>query len=199
MTRAWRIALLTLALAAGLAGCKTINSFKTKSPDPGRNEGAWATLRNAATRRSVIYDQFQERAMATATYLSPVVREQRTRRLGEWLGWTDKELADHLAAEAAEAAKYDDFLLAFFTPDRKSNDLDARESVWRIAVRLDDGNEVVTRDATVLDANARWRTCSPTSARSTRSTGSASIASRARSCPTGSSRSRSPARSEGWS
>jgi hypothetical protein len=154
MTRSWRIALLTLALATGLAGCKTINSYKTKSPDPGRNEGPWATLRNGSTRRSIIYDQFQERAIATATYLSPVVREQRSRRMGEWLGWTDKELADRLASEAAEAAKYDDFLLAFFTPDRRANDLDARESVWRLAIRLDDKNEVVTRDATVVDLNA---------------------------------------------
>ncbi len=161
MTRSRRSLLLVLAAAAGLAGCSTINSYKTKSPDPGRNEGAWADLRNGSTRRSIIYDQFQQRAMATATYLSPVVREQRTRRLGEWMGWTDKELADRLAAEAAEAAQYDDFLLAFFTPDRKSNDLDARESVWRIAIRLDDGSEVVTRDATALDVNATVRNLFP--------------------------------------
>ncbi len=77
------------------------------------------------------------------------------------MGWTDKELADRLAVEAAEAAKYDDFLLAFFTPDRKSNDLDARESVWRLAIRLDDGNEMVTHDATALDMNATVRNLFP--------------------------------------
>ena len=148
-----RLLALLLSLAA-VAGCKTINTFKTKSPDPGTNEGPWATVRNASTRRGIIYDEFQQRAMATATYLSPGVREARTRRLGEWLGWTDKELADHLAAEAAEAARYDDFLLAFFCPDRRSNDLDSRNSVWRLALRLDDGTEVVTRDATVVDTNA---------------------------------------------
>jgi hypothetical protein len=162
MRRSRRVALLlALAAAAGGAGCKTINSFTTKAPEPGRNEGEWAAVRNVSTRRAVIYDRFQQRAIATATYLSPPVREARTRRLGEWLGWTEHELTDHLAAEAAEAAKYDDFLVALFTPDRKSNDLDSRSSVWRLAVRLDDGNEVVTRDATALDADATVRTLFP--------------------------------------
>jgi hypothetical protein len=155
MTRSWRVAsLLAVAAAVGAAGCTTVNYYRTKAPDPGRNEGEWAAIRNSNTRRAILYDQFQQRAMATATYLSPVVREARTRRLGEWLGWTQKELDERLRAEAAEAAKYDDFQLAVFTSQRKSNDLDAKSSIWRLALQLDTGDEVVTRDATALDANA---------------------------------------------
>jgi hypothetical protein len=152
---------LAAALAGAALGCSSINVYKTKAPDPGTNEGRWAQFRNAATRRAIIYDQFQERAIATMTYLSPALREARARRLGEWLGWTQQELDDRLAKEAAEAAKYDDFLLAFFTTDRKSNDLDAKSSVWRLAVRLDTGNEVVTHDATALDADATVRNLFP--------------------------------------
>jgi hypothetical protein len=162
MIRSWRIALVLVlaAVGSGLA-CKTINAAKTKAPDPGTNEGDWAAVRNASTRRAVLYDEFQQRALITVTYLSPAVREARTSRLGEWLGWTPQELADHLKAEAAEAARYDDFVAALFTADRKTNDLDSRSSVWRMAILLDDGGEVVTREATSLDADATVRNLFP--------------------------------------
>jgi hypothetical protein len=154
MTASWRMALVLAAVALAGLGCKGINALKTKAPDPGTNEGDWAAVRNSATRRAVLFDQFQQRAILTATYLSPSVRAARTARMSEWLGWTPQELNDRLQAESAEGAKYDDFLVAMFTTDRKSNDLDSRKSVWRLALRLDTGEEVVTHDATALDADA---------------------------------------------
>jgi hypothetical protein len=131
-----------------------VNALKTKAPDPGTREGEWAVRRNQATRRASLYDRFEHRATATVTYLSPEVRTARARRLGEWLGWTEQELQRHLDAEAAEAARYDDFVLAFYTSDRKSNDLDSRDSVWRVAINLGDGTELVTHDELALDRNA---------------------------------------------
>jgi hypothetical protein len=141
-----------LALAC-LAGCAQVNALKTKAPDPGTREGDWAERRNAATRRASLYDRFEHRATATITYLSPEVREARARRLGEWLGWTYDELDRHLSAEAAEAAHYEDFIVALYTSDRKANDLDAPSSVWRVALDLKDGHELVTHDVTAVDAN----------------------------------------------
>ncbi len=154
MSRSRLVLLVALAVAAGAPACKTVNSYKTKAPDPGTNQGEWATARNAATRRALLYDEFQQRAIVTATYLSPAVREARAHRLGEWLGWTQQELADRLKTEADEAAKYDDFQVALFTPDRKANDLDSKSSIWRLALRLDTGDEVVTHDATAVELNA---------------------------------------------
>ncbi len=145
--------LLAAAAAAGAPGCKSVNALKTKAPDPGVNQGDWAAVRNANTRRFLLYDEFQQRAIVTATYLSPGVREARAARLSEWLDWTQQELDARLKTEADESAKYDDFLVALFTPDRRANDLDAKESIWRIAIQLDTGDEVVTHDATVLDLN----------------------------------------------
>jgi len=77
----------------------------------------------------------------------------RARRLGEWLGWTQQELDRHLAAEATEAARYDDFLVAFYATDRHANDLDAPQSVWRVALVLGEGRELLTHDVTALEAN----------------------------------------------
>ncbi len=155
MSRARCLALLlAAAAAAGAPGCKSVNALKTKAPDPGVNQGEWAAVRNGSTRRALLYDQFQQRAIVTATYLSPAVRQARAARLGEWLDWTQQELAARLKMESDEAARYDDFLIAFFTPDRRANDLDAKDSVWRLALQLDKGDEVVTRDATALDLDA---------------------------------------------
>ena len=83
-----RAALAAAALAA--AGCHP------RSPLPMTREGEWALTRDAATRRAVLYDGFKHRATGTATHLSLAVREARARRLGEWLGWTDQELATRL-------------------------------------------------------------------------------------------------------
>lgn len=143
-----------VAALAALCACAQVNALKTKAPDPGTREGEWAARRNQSTRRGSLYDRFEHRATATVTYLSPEVRAARAKRLGVWLGWTDEELARHLAAETAEAERYDDFVLAFYTSDRRSNDLDARQSVWRVALVPGEGGELVTHDVLALDRNA---------------------------------------------
>lgn len=153
MTPPWRKVAVLAVLGASL-GCSTIDTIKLASPEPTPTEGSWAEARNAVTRREFIYDQVVHRATVTATYLSPSVREARARRLQEWLGWTPEELTRRLESEAAEAAKYDDFVVSLFTYESKANDLDAPESIWRLALVLDDGKEVVTHDAKALDVNA---------------------------------------------
>jgi hypothetical protein len=152
-----------VALAAALlaAGCGTVNALKVKAPDPGTREGDWAGQRNLATRRFVLYDRFEHRATLTVTYLSPAVRDARAKRLADWLGWTPEELSRSLLAEEAEGARYDDFLVALYTADRRANDLDSRKSIWRLALRLDDGKERVTHDVTVVDPDATVRSLFP--------------------------------------
>jgi hypothetical protein len=145
---------LGLALAVLAAGCATAKSVSTAEPAPPTREGAWAAARNGATRRAFVYDRFSHRATATATYLSAPVREAEVNRLAEWLGWTEQEKAARLQTELADAAKYDDFLLALYTGETKDNDLDARlGSVWRLALKLE-GGDLVTKEATTLDPDA---------------------------------------------
>jgi hypothetical protein len=102
----------------------------------------------------MLYDRFVHRATVTATYLGPKERDARVRRLAEWLGWTEQERVAQVKAEQAEEAKYDDFIVAFYSADRKANDLDARDSVWRLSLGLGAGDELVTHDVRVLDPNA---------------------------------------------
>ncbi len=140
-----RTALAAAALAS--AGCHP------RQPLPLTREGEWAVARDAATRRFVLYDRFDHRATATATYLSLPVREARARRLGEWLGWTEQELAARLAQERSEYAAAEEFLVSFYTAESRGQDLDAQPSIWRIALKVD-GADVLASKVTAIDTTA---------------------------------------------
>lgn len=132
-----------------LAGCP----FHPRAPEPRPWEGEWAKVRDAVTRRAILYDGLKHRATATATYLSLAVREARARRLAKWLGWTPKELEDRLAKERAEAAAGEEFLLAFYTAVPLENDLDAPRSIWRVALKVGTEDLLATR-ATSQESDA---------------------------------------------
>jgi hypothetical protein len=141
-----RAALAAAALAG--AGCHP------RQPLPLTREGEWAVARDAVTRRFVLYDRFDHRATATATHLSLPVREARARRLAEWLGWTEQELAARLAQERTEYAAGEEFLLSFYTAESRGlQDLDADPSIWRIALKVD-GADVLASKVTALDSDA---------------------------------------------
>ena len=145
-------ALAAAALAS--AGCHP------RQPLPLTREGEWAAARDASTRRFVLYVSWDHRATATATHLSHPVREARARRLAEWLGWTDQELAARLAQERSDYAAGEEFLLSFFTADSRTQDLDSPRSIWRVAVRTD-GTDVVASRVTSIDADANVRSLFP--------------------------------------
>lgn len=144
-----RRALAAAALALALAGCP----FHPRQPVPDPRVGEWADLRAAATRRVALYDGLEHRATATATHLGLVEREARAKRLAAWYGWTAGELEARLAAERAEAAQGEEFLLALYTANGKQNDLDAPRSIWRLAVRTEEG-ELIASKVEVVDVDA---------------------------------------------
>ncbi len=156
MTRRHALALLAVALA----GCSAVQGVRSRlpprEPQPGPDDGAYADLRDEVTRRARLYDGFVHRADVTVTWLSPDVRDAGARRLAAWQGWTTAELDKALAAQQAEAAKGEQFLVSLYTADRKHNDLADPGSIWRI--QLDDGTvlapaaavEVVPKDANTM-------------------------------------------------
>ncbi|MGC4000840.1 MAG: hypothetical protein QM767_26660 [Anaeromyxobacter sp.] len=154
MTRRRAAAALAFAvLLAGAGGCSKWKSLVKYEPQPGPRVGEWSDVRKAVTRREQLYDGFDHRATATATYLSPAVRVARTKRLAEWQSWTDAELARALTAERAEADRYEDFVVAFYAADPRTNDLDGKQSVWRVALEVDEG-EFRPAEIRALDIDA---------------------------------------------
>lgn len=145
-----RLASAALAGALALAaGCLP------HAPIPEVQSGAWPDVRDAATRRASIYDSVEHRADVWAIRMTPVVREERLRRLAAWQDWPQSELDAKLAAERAEAAKWDDFVVLLYTADRQWNDLDAVETIWRIVFDMG-GGEVVPGKATAIPRDATF-------------------------------------------
>ncbi|HET8540558.1 MAG TPA: hypothetical protein VFL83_11865 [Anaeromyxobacter sp.] len=142
-----------LLAAAVAAAALASAACHPRQPLPVTREGEWAQARGDATRRFVLYDSFDHRATATATHLTLAVREARARRLAEWLGWTEQELAARLAQERKEYAEREEFMLSFFAADSRAQDLDAPESVWRVAVKVDGADVLATR-VTSIDSDA---------------------------------------------
>jgi len=154
MSSSPRIAAVLL-VATGL-GC----ALRAYAPVPRPTTGEWAEAWGKETRAAHLYDGFSHRANATVTHLTLAVREARARRLAEWLGWTPQELEQRLAQERAEAAAGEDFVVSFYTADPRANDLDARQSIWRIAVQLDHEDLLASR-VTALEPDATLRQLFP--------------------------------------
>lgn len=146
---AWLAAVLLLS-----AGCGSGVPFR-RAPTPAPNAGDWGQVREEASRRGDLYDGFVHRAKASATWYSPAVREVGARRLAEWQGKNAEETEQAVARAKADAALGEEFIVAFFSAERRTNDLDAKGSVWHL--ELDDGevrvpaSQVValTTDATI--------------------------------------------------
>ena len=146
-----------ISLAAVLllaAGCGTGVPFQ-RAPTPAPNAGDWGQVREEASRRGELYDGFVHRAKASATWFSPQVREVGARRQAEWQGKNAEETEQLVARAKADAALGEEFIVAFFSAERRTNDLDAPRSVWHL--ELDDGQVrvpayqvvAVTSDATI--------------------------------------------------
>jgi hypothetical protein len=148
-----RATLLAAALLLA-AGCSASQRL-TRAPSPGPNSGEWATVRDAASRRASLYDGLVHRADASATWYSPLVREVGLRRLSDWQGKSAAETEQAVAKGQADALLGEEFVVAFYSAERRTNDLDASRSVWHL--ELDDGEtrvpasevEALTTDATI--------------------------------------------------
>jgi hypothetical protein len=114
--------------------------YLTPTPSPSTTEGAWAEARDAATRTTKLYNLLDDVAFATATYQSPAVRAARVDRMAQWKGMLPAERDAMLARERTESAEGEDFLLAFFTEDRRANDLATDRGTWRVVLVVN-GNE----------------------------------------------------------
>jgi len=148
--------LAALSTVALLAGCGTL----PHAPIPEIQEGAWPDARDRETRFANLYDGFEHRAKLWVVRLTPAVREERARRLATWLSWTLAELEDRLAAEREEGAKWDDFVILFYTAKPAWNDLDAPKSIWRLEFDLG-GGEVLAARTESLERDATFEALFP--------------------------------------
>lgn len=136
-----RGAAVALLLLAG--ACSVLHD-----PHAGPASAPWAAARAHFTRTGKLYDRFETHAIGTATYQAPEVRARRVAQVSAWKAMSAAERAALEAQEAADAERWDEFLVAFFTTETRDNDLDTKGSVWRVAV-------VVEGEPDVLPAEIR--------------------------------------------
>ncbi len=129
--------LLAVALLSGAC-----TYFGQQKPGAAADD-AWVVARDRATRTEKLYSQLNDIAFATAVYQSPAVRAARVERIAAWKGSLPAEKQAALDREKAEAAEGEEFLLAFFTDDRRANDLASDKSTWRVGLVVN-GKEQAT-------------------------------------------------------
>ncbi len=135
-----------LLLALLLPAC----AYFGPANDLSTKEGAWAQARDAATRTAKVYNVLDDVAFATATWQSSEVRAARVERLAQWKGMLPAEKAALTAREKAEEAEGEEFLLAFFTDDRRANDLATDRGTWRVSLLVDGTEQAVAAKVTLV-------------------------------------------------
>ena len=148
-----------ILLAAAL-GCAEV-PFTGPQPNPPPNQGDWAVVRERATRSGKLYDGLGTNAFIHAVYQASDVRQARVSRLAVWKAMTDAERDRLLAAENTDAAQYDDFVVSLFTPERADNDLDAIQSIWRVALVVPGEGERLPVGVSQLRADSTLRALYP--------------------------------------
>ncbi len=135
---------LPLALLA--AAC----TYVTPAPTPSTREGAWAEERDRATRSAKLYDVLDDVAFVTATHQSAAVRAARLERMAEWKGMLPAEKEALAAKDRAELAEGEEFLVAFFTDDRKANDLATDRGTWRVSLTVDGKEQTLPAKVSIV-------------------------------------------------
>jgi hypothetical protein len=125
-------------------------NYLAPSTSSATKDEAWAEARDAATRTAKLYNLLDDVAFATATWQSPALRAARVERLAQWKGLLPAEKEALAAKERAEAAEGEDFLLAFFTDDRRANDLATDRGTWRVSLLVNGTEQAVAAKVTLV-------------------------------------------------
>ncbi|WP_224360410.1 hypothetical protein [Hyalangium versicolor] len=133
MKKGFRVA----ALLGLLSGCTTTPPT-IGDPAPQLNdrraEQAYQEIFNRFSDRAEIYDGFDTRLFAGATFQTAPFREARVRRLAEFQFLPKARVEELLAKEHAEEAQFNEFYLGVHVNDLRFEDLAQRKSIWRIVM-----------------------------------------------------------------
>lgn len=147
-----------LALGAlALAACSVLHQ-----PRLGPEADAWAAARDRYTQVAKLYDRFETHAIATATRQVPEVRARRVDQVAAWKAMTATEREAMAAREREEGARWQEFLLVLFTTDARDNDLDAKNTVWRVALLREGQPQRLPAEVKVVRVDSLLRDLYPT-------------------------------------
>jgi hypothetical protein len=131
-----------LLLAVGASGCATgppaIGDPGAQVPD--RNaEASYQAALSRVTEHREVYAGIDTQLFTAATYQSVDFREARTRRQAMFQTWPEPKLEDALARERVDAAQVHELVFGVSVVDRRFDDFDSKNSIWRLSLVTDQG------------------------------------------------------------
>ncbi len=131
-----------LLLLLGFAGCAgappTIGDPGAELSDS-RAEASYQAALNRVTEHREVYSGLDTQLYCAATYQSPEFREARVRRQAQFQTWPEAKLEQALARERAEATQGHEVVLGLSLVDRRFDDLDSKNTIWRLSLVTDQG------------------------------------------------------------
>lgn len=134
MKQGLRVALLLGLLSGCTTTPPTIGDPAPQLADH-RKEQAYQEILEKYSDRAEVYDGFDTRIFAAATFQSAEFREARVQRRAEFQFLPKPRVEELLAAERAEEAQFNEFHMGVHVNDPKFEDFAfPRTSIWRIVL-----------------------------------------------------------------
>ena len=131
-----------LLLAVGASGCAAvppaIGEPGAQVPDR-RAEASYQAALSRVTEHREVYTGIDTQLFTAATYQSVDFREARTRRQAMFQTWPEPKLEDALARERADAAQVHELVFGVSIVDRRFDDFDSKNTIWRLSLVTDQG------------------------------------------------------------
>ena len=120
-------------------------------------ESAYQAVMKRFSDHREIYSGVETRIFAGATYQSVAFRDARVRRKATFQLWPAGQLEQALAQERSEAAQAHEVIFGASLPDRRFDDFDTRQSIWRLSLLTAQGEvtPISVRRIGRADANTR--------------------------------------------
>lgn len=115
---------LVFCLALVLAGCSSGKAITKKA--------AYSNALDKWTRSVTVYEGMDPRLYLNVTYKDKTFRDAYTERYAEGFELPEAYKGMLLVREAEASEQYNEFFLAVYSPVEALNDLDAKNSVWRL-------------------------------------------------------------------
>jgi hypothetical protein len=129
---------MMLVVIVTLSGCAGVKNQGSAEQLPGpEKKTIYRDVMEAWTQEGRIYDGLLTQLISKVTFKSAVFRQAYTEeysRLYNIEGW---EYDKRVMQERKEAAKYHDFVMAAYVPEKKWDDFSKKTSMWKIYITRD--------------------------------------------------------------
>ena len=133
--------LLGLSVAAAAAGCGGRKSMANApaTADVKAREYDAALKRWSGQHKA--YEKLETRLLVTATYKSGAFRDAWSDEYARRYLLSDSERDELKRSELSDAEAYHEFFFAAYTPESRWNDFSKRDSIWKVKLFDDAGNQ----------------------------------------------------------